>query len=389
MANLVYVVLLVGGALVVPLDRYPAALQPVLALLPTAALGEGLRAAATGQVSLPGPGRAARLAARRGGPDPEVVPMDLIRVRPRARGRCRRWAIATLVANIGIVVTGGLVRLTGSGLGCPTWPRCTDDSFVAHPELGIHGAIEFGNRLLTFVLIIIAVLTFVSAVLYRDPDRPARDGRRRDLFWLAGGLALGIPAQGVVGGITVLTDLNPYLVGLHLLLSMVLISLAVWLVRLTRQPGRSAGLRAPRPRCPGSRWSLLWVAVVVGTVLTGSGPHAGDAAVPRNGLDPCCSPTCTRRRCSRRSPARWPARSCCAAGPRCCCWPSRAPRPGSGSPSINLGLPIGLVVLHLLGAALAIAAGTNLMLSVRGPRDSRSGRRSIRRPTRTGSRLRG
>ena len=74
------------------------------------------------------------------------------------------------MANIGIVVTGGLVRLTGSGLGCPTWPRCTEDSFVSHPELGIHGAIEFGNRLLTFVLIIVAVLTLVSAMLFRDPE---------------------------------------------------------------------------------------------------------------------------------------------------------------------------------------------------------------------------
>ena len=94
----------------------------------------------------------------------------------------RRWAVATLVANIGIVVTGGLVRLTGSGLGCPTWPRCTADSYVAHPALGMHGAIEFGNRLLTFVLIIIAVLTFVSALLYRDgrtaAPRPALADRR-------------------------------------------------------------------------------------------------------------------------------------------------------------------------------------------------------------------
>ena len=76
----------------------------------------------------------------------------------------RRWAIVSLIMNIVIVVTGGLVRLTGSGLGCPTWPRCTADSYVSHPELGIHGAIEFGNRLLTFVLIIVALLTLVSAL---------------------------------------------------------------------------------------------------------------------------------------------------------------------------------------------------------------------------------
>ena len=209
--------------------------------------------------------------------------MDLMRLvrGPRA---LPRWAIASLAANIGIVVTGGLVRLTGSGLGCPTWPRCTPDSFVAHPALGAHGAIEFGNRLLTFVLIIIAVLTFASAMAYRDPARAERGGRRPDLRRLAAALALGIPAQAVVGGLTVLFDLNPYLVGLHLLLSMVLIALAVLLVRKTR------GLSS-RPVSPSVlalvrlTFLALWVAVVLGTVLTGSGPHAGDERVPRNGLD--------------------------------------------------------------------------------------------------------
>ena len=292
--------------------------------------------------------------------------MDLTRVvrSPRA---LPRWAIASLVANIGIVVTGGLVRLTGSGLGCPTWPRCTDDSFVAHPELGIYGAIEFGNRLLTFVLIVIAVLTFVSAALYRDPDRVDRGGRRRDLFWLSGVLALGIPAQGVVGGITVLTDLNPYLVGLHLLLSMVLISLAVWLVRLTRR-------LTPRPvstalaTLPRITLALLWVAVAVGTVLTGSGPHAGDAAVPRNGLDPVLL-----------THLHTAAVYATVAGTLACLvlLRSRAAllllaveglQAGIGVAQYHLGLPIGLVLLHLLGASLAIAAGTNLVLSVRRPR---------------------
>ena len=289
--------------------------------------------------------------------------MDLTRVvrGPRA---LPRWAIASLVANIGIVVTGGLVRLTGSGLGCPTWPRCTDESFVSHPELGLHGAIEFGNRLLTFVLIVIAVLTFVSAVLYRDPARPARGGRRRDLFWLAGGLALGVPAQGVVGGITVLTDLNPYLVGLHLLLSMVLISLAVWLVRLSRHldPRPVSHAQAALPRVT---LALLWVAVVAGTVLTGSGPHAGDADVPRNGLDAMLLTN-----------LHTAAVFATVAGTLACLvlLRSRAAalllvvegaQAGIGIAQYNLGLPIGLVVLHLLGASLAIAAGTNLMLSFR------------------------
>ena len=293
--------------------------------------------------------------------------MDLTRVvrGPRA---LPRWAIASLVANIGIVVTGGLVRLTGSGLGCPTWPRCTDESFVSHPELGLHGAIEFGNRLLTFVLIVIAVLTFVSAALYRDPDRADRGGRRRDLFWLAGGLALGIPAQGVVGGITVLTDLNPYLVGLHLLLSMVLISLAVWLVRLSRHLTPRPVSR-PQATLPRVTLALLWVAVVVGTVLTGSGPHAGDADVPRNGLDAVLLT-------NLHSAAVFGA----VAGTLACLvlLRSRAAalllavegvQAGIGIAQYNLGLPIGLVVLHLLGASLVIAAGTNLMLSFRAPRE--------------------
>ena len=163
-----------------------------------------------------------------------------------------RWAIASLVANIGIVVTGGLVRLTGSGLGCPTWPRCTDESFVAHPALGSHGAIEFGNRLLTFVLIVIAVLTFVSAVFYRDPARSARGGRRRDLFWLPAAWRWASPPRASSGASRA-HRLNPYLVAVHLLLSMVLISLAVWLVRLSR-PLTPARSRAPRPLCRGSHW---------------------------------------------------------------------------------------------------------------------------------------
>jgi cytochrome c oxidase assembly protein subunit 15 len=292
--------------------------------------------------------------------------MDLTRL-VRGPWALPRWAVATLVANIGIVVTGGLVRLTGSGLGCPTWPRCTDESFVSHPELGLHGAIEFGNRLLTFVLIVIAVLTFVSAALYRDPDRLSRGGRRRDLFWLAGVLALGIPAQGVVGGITVLTDLNPYLVGLHLLLSMVLISLAVWLVRLSRhltaRPVAPALTVVPRVTL-----ALLWVTVIIGTVLTGSGPHAGDADVPRNGLSPVLL-----------TDLHTAAVYATVAGTLACVLllRSRAAllllavegvQAAIGVAQYHLGLPIGLVLLHLLGAALAVAAGTNLMLSVRSSR---------------------
>jgi len=194
-----------------------------------------------------------------------------------------RLAWASLVANILIVVTGGAVRLTGSGLGCPTWPRCTaasaDDpgSFVPHGELGAHGVIEFGNRLLTFALVAVAALTLVAAWRLR----PASSSVRR----LALLLALGIPAQAVIGGVTVLTDLNPWIVAGHLLVSMALISLAVVLIRRLQN-------REPATMTPAARWLLIgtyavtWVVLYLGTVVTGSGPHAGDADAPRNGLDP-------------------------------------------------------------------------------------------------------
>jgi heme a synthase len=186
----------------------------------------------------------------------------------------RRLGWASLVANIGIVVTGGAVRLTGSGLGCPTWPRCTEDSFRPRGELELHAAIEFGNRLLTFVLVAIALATFVAAVQSRRPH----------VLRLALVLGLGVPAQAVIGGITVLTDLNPWVVSLHLLLSMAMVGVAVLLLHRIDHP------RVPRQRgpAPALAWLLLasaWVVLALGTVVTGAGPHAGDADTPRNGLD--------------------------------------------------------------------------------------------------------
>jgi cytochrome c oxidase assembly protein subunit 15 len=261
--------------------------------------------------------------------------------------------------NILIVVTGGLVRLTGSGLGCPTWPRCTEDSYVSHPQLGIHGAIEFGNRLLTLVLIIGAALTLVSALLYRENGRP-----RSDLRWLAGGLALGIPLQGVIGGIAVLTQLNPYVVGLHLLLSMVLIALAVWLVRKTWNfsPTDASGVSVAATRVT---FVSMWLAIWLGTLVTGSGPHAGDENAPRNGLDGLL----LTRLHSGMVYATVAASLICLLLLR-----SRAAvllvlveivQGGIGMAQYQLGLPIWLVALHLLGASLAIATTTNLLLSVK------------------------
>jgi len=190
----------------------------------------------------------------------------------------RPLAWASLVANVVIVVTGGAVRLTGSGLGCPTWPRCTEESFTPHEELTLHSAVEFGNRMLTFVLVAVAVATFLAAW---------RSGRR-ELRLVALGLALGIPAQAVIGGITVLTDLNPWIVSFHLLCSMAMIGLAVVLLRLLDTDGPLPPATAGRA-VTGLAWSTFaagWAVLYVGTVVTGSGPHAGDEESPRNGLDP-------------------------------------------------------------------------------------------------------
>ena len=194
------------------------------------------------------------------------------------RLRLRQLGWATLVANIGIVVTGGAVRLTGSGLGCPTWPRCHGDSFTPRQTMSAHSAIEFGNRTITFVLAAIAIATFVAA------DAEARRTGRRDLRILSIVLGLAIPAQAVIGGISVLTELNPWVVSFHLLCSMAIIGVAVlFLRRLDAPDPGSSGAVAPLA------WLMFaagWVVLYAGTVVTGSGPHAGDENARRNGLDP-------------------------------------------------------------------------------------------------------
>jgi heme a synthase len=190
----------------------------------------------------------------------------------------RGLAVASLVVNVLIVVTGGVVRLTDSGLGCPTWPRCTDDSFTPHGAMTMHSAIEFGNRMVTFLIAAVAIATFVAAW------RSGRTALRR----LALVLALGVPAQAVLGGVTVLTDLNPWFVALHLLVSLAMICVAVVLVRRVGEPDTD-----PVPTtADGVRWLAWavfwcgWTVLYLGTVVTGSGPHAGDVDAPRNGLDP-------------------------------------------------------------------------------------------------------
>jgi cytochrome c oxidase assembly protein subunit 15 len=194
--------------------------------------------------------------------------------------RVRVVAWLNLAAQTTLVGTGGAVRLTGSGLGCPTWPRCTAESFVSTPEMGIHGVIEFGNRTLFFVLQIIAIFALLFVLKYRK--------QRRDLFILTVIPACSVLFQAVVGGITVLSGLNPYVVGLHFVLSIVLVVLAAVLVFRVYN-GNGARVRSvPVWLAATTHAASFFVAVtiVVGILTTGSGPHAGDKGAARNGLDP-------------------------------------------------------------------------------------------------------
>ncbi len=186
------------------------------------------------------------------------------------------------LGNVVIIGTGGAVRLTGSGLGCPTWPLCTADSLVPTPALvddGVHSLIEFGNRLMSPLLGLLALALLVLVwPLRRD---------RRDLFAISWIVLAGIVAQAVVGGITVWTGLNPFIVGFHYVASLILVCVtAALLVRLQTPPG---------PRVAAvPRWFailthvttlVLALTIVFGVLTTGAGPHSGDATAGRNGFD--------------------------------------------------------------------------------------------------------
>ena len=220
----------------------------------------------------------------------------------------RRLALAGVIANTVIMSTGAAVRLSASGLGCPDWPQCSAADIVASKNAGqtlLNTWIEFGNRLLNFPLVVIAVLIFVAAWRFR-PD----GHRRRDLVWLAAAQPLGVVAQAVIGGIVVLTKLNPAAVSVHFLVSAAVVAAAVALHMRCAQlaspqelggrgglggtvspqeQGGSGGDRSPRDNTvrrdlrftSAALVAVTCVMLAAGTVVTGTGPLAGDAGVPR------------------------------------------------------------------------------------------------------------
>ena len=193
----------------------------------------------------------------------------------------RRLAVAAVVAQAGIAVTGSVVRVTGSGLGCPTWPECFPGSLVPtpHPEVAaLHQWVEFGNRLLTFAVVLVTGLCLLAA-LGGAPRRPR-------LVRLALVQPLGVVVQAVIGGITVRTGLAWWTVSVHFLVSMVLVWLAVQLAHAATDGDGSPHLLVPRPvrRLVDASSAVLAALLLVGTLVTAAGPHAGDSRTPRLAL---------------------------------------------------------------------------------------------------------
>lgn len=300
-------------------------------------------------------------------------------------GLVRGLAIANLIGQITIILTGGIVRLTGSGLGCSTWPQCEPGTFTPefYEAVSYHPYVEFGNRLVTFVLTAIGV-----ALLWAVWKSPALWFRPRSLRWLAASPLIGVLAQAVLGGILVLLELPPALVGLHFLVSAALVWLsALLVVRLSEGDERptavltTRGIVASWVRAVPTIFAVVTSAVVIlGVITTGSGPHSGDEEVGyRLALDPvqmskihagavwvfvaCVLVTLAIVASSRahdpvalrRARASW--------------WALLAvtlAQGGIGYAQYFEGLPVPLVALHLLGSAILVAATTFAVLSLRG-----------------------
>jgi cytochrome c oxidase assembly protein subunit 15 len=279
--------------------------------------------------------------------------------------------LANLIVQSAIVLTGGLVRLTASGLGCTTWPECVPGSYtpVAHQAQGWHSQVEFINRLATGLLIVVAVATLVVVRKHLE----ATGTRSPLVFWLGLAPLLGVVAQIVVGGITVLTNLSPWMVASHFLLSMIIVAAAMALVLMIRPA--EAGPRPQRREITWLTYGLAASSVVVlllGMVVTGSGPHSGDSLTTpsRFGFDP-------RTVSWLHADSVWLFAGLAVAlavALRLVPSPERARTSAMhliaaialqgfiGYLQYGTGLPIGIVAVHLLGTALVTAGVTTVVI---------------------------
>jgi cytochrome c oxidase assembly protein subunit 15 len=290
----------------------------------------------------------------------------------------QRLALTSLIANIGIVSTGGLVRLTNSGLGCPSWPDCSSGDLVPVRALSSHKAIEFGNRALTTLLVIAVAAVFVA--VWRSAPR------RAGLVRWAWVTLLGVPAQILVGGVLIFTKLNPLAVAGHFLLSMLLIAAATVLWWRTREPVDAAA--APLPsvvrRLGSATWVLTYAVFIVGTLVTGSGPHAGDATAKRLHLRPAAISQLHADLVMLLVGVA-AALAVCVTAVSAGVVARRTTRvlvgvlvaqATVGFAQYFSGLPVQLVELHVTGAAILAAAATAVVLSLRTARFSRKRRKT-------------
>lgn len=207
---------------------------------------------------------------------------EAMRVNGRSLPWVRRVYVANLIAQAGIIVTGAIVRITGSGLGCPTWPECVEGSYIptATQAESWHKYVEFGNRLLTFVLAALAIAAVVAAIVDARKRRSSGLPPRPLLLLLAVLPLVGTIVQTILGGITVLTGLHPTTVAAHFLVSIALVAACVALVVRSGEPGdRPLVWTAPRPVALLTYAVILvgLVVIILGVIVTGSGPHSGDA----------------------------------------------------------------------------------------------------------------
>lgn len=292
----------------------------------------------------------------------------------------RRLYIANLIAQIGIVITGGIVRITGSGLGCPTWPECVEGSLTptsAQEESTWHRALEFGNRLLTFVLAALAIAAVVATIIWLRRRRASGSAGRPVLLALAAIPLIGTVAQAILGGITVLTGLNPLAVAGHFLVSMAIIAGCVVLVVRAGESGdhpRCYSVATPLRVMIRALVSVAGVVVVLGVVVTGSGPHAGDDDVASR------FPFDLRTVAWLHADAVWLFLGLLV-GVIAVSWLLGWPAPVSrrawllaavsvtqgaiGYAQYALGVPEVLVALHMIGACLTWAGAVWLLLGIR------------------------
>lgn len=280
----------------------------------------------------------------------------------------RSLAWTMLVAQSVLVFTGALVRLTGSGLGCAEWPTCNDGNLTPVGELSMHSAIEFGNRLLGVALAVVGVLTIL--LLWRS--RRARP----DLFWFAVGLTAIVPVQAVLGGISVLTELNPWIVAGHLVPSLLAVAASALFVRRAYDsglPAEPAGTRAQRILA-WTAYVCVWITVVMGMLVTGAGPHAGDEASARNGLDTLlmarlhaapvyvlCAALLGLLVLNRRQAADDPAEARRALAPLLVTIVVVLAQGVVGYVQFFTGVPWMLVSVHIVGICLVLAASTAML----------------------------